>query len=832
MPTCLPGTGACSRPRLLIPCRLLLLPLIVLMSLTRARGADPDVFRWRPLPPLPEQVGLAGPFAGVSGDNLVVAGGARFAGALPGKAEAQEWSDTIYGLDDPDGSWQIAGRLPRPLAHGLSVTTRDGLLCAGGANGEGHVADVFLLQWVDGQMQLRELPDLPRPCAFCCGARLGDTIYVAGGIETPQAKTALKTFWALDLSAEPLAWQELEPWPGPERFSAVAAVQDDAFFLISGVRLRPGPVGRSTNSSPATAVRAYLADAYRYTPGQGWRKITAVPRPVVAAPSPAPILGHEQFFVLGGADGAQVTLPSLGRPARFPRQILGYDTRRDAWTVRGQLPFALLGSPQVSWRGYTVVPGGESQPGKRSADVWAGEFVQPSAVLGWLDWFTLGGAVLVLGMMGTQRLRRGRAPVLVGSVTRLVTHPGRTAVYAWVVVGLLWVVAVLNYVDRQIIYSVFPLLQADLHLSNVQLGLLSSVFLWVYGLLSPFSGFLADRYGRKRVIVASLLVWSLVTWLTGKVSSFAELLGTRALMGVSEACYLPAALALIVSYHGNRTRSLASGLHHSGLYVGVVLGGVGGSWLGERYGWRWAFLVLGSAGVVYVMVLVLALRDPKSGADAAARTAPLRFGEALRELALLPGFVPMLVVFSSMATANCLVYTWLPLYLFEQFRMNLLAAGFSATFYIQAASLTGILLGGWLADRWSGITERGRVRTQAAGLLVAAPCLSLVGTTTSVGLLIGVLILYGLGRGFYDCNVMPVLSQIARPDVRATGYGVFNLAGCLAGGGVALLAGAVKEAVGLGRVFQLVGLMLLLATLLLGTVSVANRDKGTVPAGE
>jgi MFS family permease len=414
-------------------------------------------------------------------------------------------------------------------------------------------------------------------------------------------------------------------------------------------------------------------------------------------------------------------------------------------------------------------------------------------------------------------------------VTRLADDAGRSALYPWIVVGLLWVVAVLNYLDRQIIYSVFPLLQADLHLSNVQLGLISSVFLWVYGLLSPFSGYLSDRYGRKRIIVTSLLVWSLVTWFTGKVSDFSELLVTRALMGVSEACYLPAALALIVSYHGNRTRSLASGLHHSGLYVGVVLGGAGGSWLGERYGWRWAFLVLGAAGVVYVLILMLLLREPKSVATDSPRPAALGFGQTVRELIGLPGYGKMALVFSTIATANCVLYTWLPLYLFQHFRLDLTAAGFSATFYIAAASLAGILLGGWLADRLSRSTHRGRLLTQALGLCLTAPALWLVGTTTSVGLLIGGLILFGLGRGFYDCNVMPVLCQVARPDLRATGYGIFNLAGCLAGGAVTLLAGALKDAVGLGTIFQVAGLLLLVATLVIGRSAVPGTEEKIAP---
>jgi MFS family permease/N-acetylneuraminic acid mutarotase len=799
-----------ARPASLVLACLLLTPA----PAGRAQPAA-NILHWHPLPPLPELVGLSGPFAGVSGDALIVAGGASFPQGPLLRGSASKWHDAIHVLDDPFGAWQVAGALPRRAAHGLSVSTREGLLCAGGRDGHGHLASAFLLRWADGEIHTTPLPDLPRPCAFLCGACLGNTVYAAGGLASPEASSAMRTFWSLDLTAEALAWQELEPWPGPERMMAVAAVLEDSFFLLSGARPRPGPRGM--------VVRDYLTDAYRYTPRQGWRKITALPRPVVAAPSPAPVLGHGQLAVLGGDDGARPPFPAMARQIKFPRQVLVYDAGRNGWTVRGRLPFSVTATPQIPWRGYTVVPGGESAPEAGSAEVWAGEVVHPAASLGWLDAFTAAGALLALAVVGATFVH-GRHQR--GSCTgQAICNP----VYPWILVGLLWVVAVFNYLDRQVIYSVFPLLQAELHLSNVQLGLVSSVFLWVYGLLSPFSGYLADRYGRKLIILASLLVWSLVTWGTGKVGNFGELLATRALMGVSEACYLPAALALIVGYHGKRTQSLASGLHHSGLYVGVVLGGVGGPWLAERYGWRWAFLLLGSIGVLYVLVLSLALCEGGSQAEGSPVPAPRGFARSVRELAALPGFGLMVLVFSTLATANCVIYTWLPLYLYESFRMNLTAAGFSATFYLQAASLAGILLGGVLADRWSGATERGRLRTQAMGLLVAGPSLALVGLTASPWLLVAGLVLFGLGRGAYDCNVMPVLSQIARPDLRATGYGLFNLAGCLAGGLVALLAGAMKDAVGLGRVFQLTGMLLLLVVFLLGRIAVQGERRDPSP---
>lgn len=385
---------------------------------------------------------------------------------------------------------------------------------------------------------------------------------------------------------------------------------------------------------------------------------------------------------------------------------------------------------------------------------------------------------------------------------------------AWLLVALLWVVALLNYVDRQLIFSLFPLLSSDLGFSSVQLGLLSTVFLWVYGFLSPVAGFVADRFGRARLITYSLLVWSVVTMLTGVSTTYAQMVTARALMGISEACYLPAALAKIAEHHGPGTRSLAVGLHQSGLYVGMIVGGAAGGWAGQHYGWRAPFLVLGAVGILYFGVVYLFFHR-ESHVQPESPASPRQFTAAVRELFQLPGLTTMTIVFSGVAIANWLVYTWLPLYLYERFQMSLASAGFTATFYIQAASFVGIILGGLLADRWSARTVRGRLYTQVCGVLLSSPFLFLLGYTSSHVLLITALVLFGAGRGFYDCNTMPVLCQIARDDLRSTGYGVFNFSGCLFGGIMAAMAGALKGAVGLSAAFQIAAAILCVSGLLL-----------------
>lgn len=386
--------------------------------------------------------------------------------------------------------------------------------------------------------------------------------------------------------------------------------------------------------------------------------------------------------------------------------------------------------------------------------------------------------------------------------------------YAWAVVALLWVVALLNYVDRQVIFSLFPLLRADLGLTDAELGLVGAAFLWVYALASPLAGFLADRYGRKRVVVASLVIWSAVTWATGFAANFAQLLTARAAMGISEACYLPAALALIAAHHGESTRSRATGVHYTGIYVGVVLGGIGGGWMGANYGWRAPFVLLGIVGVVYALVLAPLLREKEQMA-AEAGPPPTGFFASARELLSMPGFPSLLSVFAAKSVADWLIYAWMPLYLYEKFSMSLTESGFSATFYVQAASVAGIVIGGQIADRWALRSPQGRTFTQALGLAAAAPFLFLVGVTSTPLVLIVGLIVFGLGRGAFDCNAMPVLCQIARPELRSTGFGLLNLVGTFSGGVMAAAAGALKATIGLSLLLQFAGLLLLASAFLL-----------------
>ncbi len=362
--------------------------------------------------------------------------------------------------------------------------------------------------------------------------------------------------------------------------------------------------------------------------------------------------------------------------------------------------------------------------------------------------------------------------------------------HAWLVVALLVPVALLNYLDRQMLASMkFSVMRdiPDIAL-EANWGTILATFKWVYAGLSPIGGYLADRYSRRHVIAGSLVVWSLVTWLTGHVTSYQELLVTRALMGVSEAFYIPAALALIADVHRGSTRSRATGFHQMGIYCGVIVGGFGG-YVADHpgLGWRWAFEVCGLAGVAYALPLFLLLRRTIPIATAAegptaASASPVG---AARELLGNGSFLLLVAYFTLPALAAWIVRDWMPAILKAEFAIGQGLAGVSATLYWQLAAIAGAVGGGWLADRWMRRNPRGRINTSALSMALIVPAMFGVGYAPQTGLLwvaIVFLILFGLGWGIFDANNMPILSQIVRPSLRATGYGIMNLVSISCGG--------------------------------------------------
>ena len=352
---------------------------------------------------------------------------------------------------------------------------------------------------------------------------------------------------------------------------------------------------------------------------------------------------------------------------------------------------------------------------------------------------------------------------------------------AWLTVWLLVPVALLNYLDRQMLAAMKSSMMDDIPdiATRANWGIVLGSFKWVYAILSPVGGYVADRVSRRHVICASLFVWSAVTWATAHVDSFAALVAARAVMGVSEAFYIPAALAMITDFHAGPTRSRAVGLHQVGIYAGIIIGGFTGYVAdAPALGWRFAFSAAGLVGVLYAVPLFLLLRNPPR-AGLGAGPSPQA---AVRELFANPAFILLVLTFTLPALAGWVVKDWMPDILKERFGLGQGQAGVSAVLYVQLASLVGVLAGGWLADRWMRRTDRGRIFTSAIGMALFRPALCGVGGAQTLAVAVGCLVLFGLGWGFFDCNNMPILCQVVRPQLRATGYGVMNLVSISCGG--------------------------------------------------
>jgi MFS family permease len=401
--------------------------------------------------------------------------------------------------------------------------------------------------------------------------------------------------------------------------------------------------------------------------------------------------------------------------------------------------------------------------------------------------------------------------------------------YAWMVVGLLFIVGALNYLDRTMIATMRVSLLNDIPMTDAQFGLLTSAFLWTYGLLSPFAGFIADRFSRSKVIIFSLLVWSFVTWLTSHAETYNQLLVTRILMGVSEAFYIPAAFALIVDYHKGPTQSLATGLHISGTMIGQSLGFIGG-WLAESHSWNYAFHILGVIGIIYSAILLFLLKDPTGRVPLYKRVKnepiktkekqnKIKFGAAFIDLFTRKSFVFLFVFWGLMGIVGWMIMGWLPTYYMEQFSLTQSKAGLYATAYLYPASIVGLLLGGFISDRWSKKNRYARILVPMIGLSIAAPFVFIGSYTTVLVIAVICFLVYGLSRMSVDTNLMPILCLTIDARYRSTGYGFLNMFGTIIGGLGIYAAGGLRDSdINLSIVFQIAALCMVVCILLLGLV--------------
>ena len=391
--------------------------------------------------------------------------------------------------------------------------------------------------------------------------------------------------------------------------------------------------------------------------------------------------------------------------------------------------------------------------------------------------------------------------------------------YPWLVVALLWVVALLNYMDRQMLSTMQGAMKLDIvELQKAEaFGALMAVFLWIYGIVSPFAGVVADRVSRKKLVVGSLFVWSAVTYLMGYASDFTQLYWLRALMGVSEALYIPSALSLIADWHEGKSRSLAIGIHMTGLYVGQAVGGFGAT-IAATFSWHSTFNWFGIIGIAYSVVLALLLYDkPKAAAAVAASPDPalqMKKESVWRGLSVVLStwaFWVILIYFAVPSLPGWATKNWLPTLFAENLGLDMAEAGPMSTITIAASSFVGVLLGGVMSDKWVLRNIRGRIYTSAIGLGMTIPALILLGFGHSVVAVVGAGMLFGIGFGMFDANNMPILCQIISAKYRATAYGVMNMVGVFAGAAVTHLLGKWTDGGNLGMGFAVLGGIVIVA---------------------
>lgn len=415
-------------------------------------------------------------------------------------------------------------------------------------------------------------------------------------------------------------------------------------------------------------------------------------------------------------------------------------------------------------------------------------------------------------------------------------HPTGESTYKWLVVVMLWFVCFFNYADRQAIFSVFELLKSEMHLSDVQLGIVGASFMWVYAAVGPIAGLVGDRINRKTLIIAGLVFWSLITIATALSTRYSHLVLFRALEGFGEAFYFPASMSILSAYHGAGTRSRAMSIHQSSVYAGTIAGGSVAGVLGQYYGWRSSFYLFGSLGIILGVVLLILLREParveeSTPATVGAHCARGAFDESsgsriigkfltdalktVRDLFANPMVRILTLVFIGANFVAMIFLTWMPSFLYRKFNLSLAMAGVSATAYLQIASVLGVLSGGVLADRLAKSNRGGRMRTQALGLMFGVPFIFLAGWTLSVPVVIVALTGFGYFKGLYDANIWASLHDVVPPERRASAVGFMNSLGWIGGGVAPVAIAAASERFGMSASISANSVIYLLVAALL-----------------
>lgn len=396
--------------------------------------------------------------------------------------------------------------------------------------------------------------------------------------------------------------------------------------------------------------------------------------------------------------------------------------------------------------------------------------------------------------------------------------------YPWIVVGLLWIVALLNYMDRQMLSTMRDAMQIDISEleSAVNFGRLMAIFLWIYGLVSPFAGAIADRVSRKWLIIVSLGVWSAVTTLMSFCTNYNEIFWLRALMGVSEALYIPAALSLIADYHTGKSRSFAIGIHMTGLYLGQAVGGFGAT-LAAAFSWQQTFHWFGIIGVAYAVLLMVLLYEKRDVAQENISATPEQKIPVLKGFGMIfsnMAFWVILFFFASTSLPGWATKNWLPTLFADSLNTPMSQAGPISTITIALSSFLGILAGGPLSDKWVKRNVKGRVYTSAIGLAMMIPALILLGLGKGMFAAVAAGLFFGIGYGMFDTNNMPILCQFVPSKLRATAYGIMNMTGVMMGAVCTQILGKWAEGGNLGLAFAVLGCIIAVA--LVAQITILN----------
>jgi len=390
----------------------------------------------------------------------------------------------------------------------------------------------------------------------------------------------------------------------------------------------------------------------------------------------------------------------------------------------------------------------------------------------------------------------------------------QTKSFNWPLIAILTSIAALNYCDRLAIAAVFPLLRSDLGASDVMLGTIASAFLWSYAIGSPFVGWIADHISRTRMVVISLIAWSLVTMATGLANSASQLIVIRVLLGLAECAYIPAAVGLLADHHGSRQRGRAISIHTAGLGIGAVAGSTLAGFLGQRYGWRSTFLILGAAGILLSFVATIVLRgkdQPVSRTSSIAMQEAPETGGILRALLRVPSYWVLLVQSMILSVGIWLFLNWLPLYFTESFGMSLASAGFYGAALLEFPLLFGVVAGGYISDAVARRSSAGRMLVQMICYVIASVLLLVFTTNSTFALVAAAVLGFSLMRSFAVANESPLLCDLLPSKQRSTAIGLMNSANTFAGGVGVFGAGVLKSNFGLSPIFAGVSAILLIA---------------------